>query len=148
VASAVFNYAAWSARWPALAAVTPEPTAQAMFDDAAATLLDNSDASPVRDATRRLALFNLLVAHLAALDARSAQAGAAGGGMLGRVASASEGSVSVSMGDYPVGSGKWFEQTQYGAQYWQAVQPYLRFQYHQGPQPFVGVPYPRTYRGQ
>lgn len=146
MASAVFNYAVWAARWPALAAVTPEATAQAMFDDAAATLLDNSDASPVKDTTRRLALFNLLVAHLAALDARSAQAGAAGGGMLGRVASAGEGSVNVTMGDYPVGSGKWFEQTQYGAQYWQAIQPYLRFTYQPGPRPYTGVPYPRTFQ--
>lgn len=118
-----------------------------MFDQAQATLLDNSDASPVQNVTTRGWLFNLLVAHLAALDARSAQAGAAGGGMLGRVASASEGSVSVSMADYPVGSGKWFEQTQYGAEYWQAVQPFLRFQYSRGPRPYVGVPYPRTYRG-
>jgi hypothetical protein len=144
VASVVFDYAAWAARWPALAAVVAEPTAQAMFDEAQATLLDNSDASPVKNLITRGWLFNLLVAHMATLDQRSAQAGAAGGGMLGRVQSASEGSVSVSMGDYPVGSGKWFEQTQPGAQYWQAIQPHLRFQYHPGPQPYTGVPYPRV----
>jgi hypothetical protein len=139
VASVTFDYSAWAARFPALAATVngSQATATAIFNDAALTVLDNSDSSPIQDLNARAALFNLLVAHMVVLENRNADGGA---GMVGNVQSAGEGSVNVSMASYPVGSGKWYEQTQYGAQYWNAVQPYLRAAYTSGPRPYVGVP--------
>ena len=129
--AAVFDYGAWAARYPGLAATTSSATANAMFQDAALTLLSNSDASVVQDVPTRLALFNMLVAHLATLAARDAETG---GALVGRISNASEGSVSVGVADYPVGSGKWFEQTGPGALYWQAIRPYRQGRYQPGPE--------------
>lgn len=136
--AAVFDYGAWSARYPALAAVTPQATAQGMFDDAALTLLSNSDCI-VPDVAKRLALYNMLVAHLATLDQR-AQAAGASGGFVGSLKTATEGSVTVGASDYPVGSGKWYEQTQPGAMFWQASLPYRQGSYTPGPRYITGAP--------
>ena len=144
MAAVVFNYSAWAARFPNLAASVLEPQAQAIFDEAQYVALGNDlpdqPSSLVASEPRRLALFNLLVAHMAALELRNAQGGGSGAAMVGNVASAGEGSVNVSLAAYPVGSGKWFEQTQYGAQFWQMAQPLLRMSYQPGPRPYVGVP--------
>jgi hypothetical protein len=138
MAAVTFDHATWAATWPTLAAQIAQSQAQALFDLAALTLLDNTDSSPIPEGPRA-ALLGLLVAHLAALELRSAAAGGTGG-MVGAIASAGEGSVSVSMASYPTDSGKWFEQTQWGAMFWQAVQPWLRFRYTPGPRACTGVP--------
>lgn len=151
MAAVVFDYAAWAARFPNLAASIAQPQAQAIFDEAQYLAIGNDlpDQPPsiVTSEPRRLTLFNLLVAHMATLELRNAQGGGAGAAMVGNVSSAAEGSVNVSMADYPVGTGKWFEQTQYGAQLWQMLQPLMRMGYVPGPKPYTGVPYPRTYWG-
>lgn len=151
MAAVVFDYAAWAARFPNLAASIAQPQAQAIFDEAQYVAIGNDlegqPPSIVPNEARRLALFNLLVAHMAVLELRSTQGGGAGAGMVGNISSAGEGSVNVSMADYPVGSGKWFEQTQYGAQLWQMLRPFMMMGYQPGPKPYVGVPYPRTYWG-
>lgn len=115
----VFDYAAWSVRYPALAANVNADQAQAYFDEAG-LYLDNSPCSPVRDLTRRALLLGLLVAHLAALYLPSDQGGT--GGLVGRVASATRGSVSVAtdMGTQQERAA-WFNQTQYGASFWTAT---------------------------
>lgn len=141
--AAVFDYPTWSALYPALAAVTPQATAQAMFDQAALTLLSNSDCV-VPDVATRLALYNMLVAHLATLAQRAAAAGASGG-FVGSLKQATEGVVTVAASDYPVGSGKWFEQTQPGAMFWQASLPYRQGAYMPGPRYITGAP--RVYPG-
>lgn len=150
MAAVVFNYAAWAARFPSLAAVVLEPQAQAIFDEAQYVALGNDlpDQPPsvITSETRRLALFNLLVAHMAVLELRSTQGGGAGAGMVGNISSAGEGSVNVSMADYPVGSGKWFEQTQYGAQLWQMLRPLMMAGYQPGPKAYTGVR-SRSFRG-
>lgn len=138
MAAVVFDYTAWSARYPALAAVTTQPTAQAMFDDAGATLLSNDDCV-VPDEAKRLVLLNMLVAHLATLEYRSTAAGPSGG-FLGSLKNATEGSVTVGATDYPVGSGKWFEQTQPGAAFWQASKSYRQGHYTSGPRYITGAP--------
>ena len=102
--------------------------------------LCNHDNSPVPDLGRRRVLLYLLTAHCCALwygqqpgnQQGGGTAAPVGGGIMsspGRVSSASEGSVSVSL-DYPVTpGGEWFTQTQYGAAFWQAVRSLIGFRY-------------------
>lgn len=119
MAVAAFDFAAWSARYPELGAVGS--TLAASFFSEATLYLDNTDASPVTDAGQRLVLLNMLTAHIAAL----AGFGGRDPGMVGRVSSASEGSVSISAdaGALP-GSAAWYQQTSYGMSYWQATKPF------------------------
>ncbi len=120
MAIAVFDYGAWSTLYPELAAAVPEPRAALLFQQAG-LYLDNSDASPVQDVGRRLMLLDMLVAHLAVLGGALEQGGAPSG-LVGRVTSASEGSVSVSVdaGIEP-GSAAWFGLTNYGYAFWAAT---------------------------
>ena len=105
-----------------------------MFDWANLYLC-NHDNSPVPDQARRKVLLYLLTAHCCALWYQS-QANAGSGpssgvpmGNVGRLNSASEGSVSVGF-DYTVTpGGEWFTQTQYGASFWQAVRSLIGFRY-------------------
>lgn len=119
-----FDYAAWSAAYPDLASSVPEGAAQARFD-MATLYLDNSAYSPEPDVSKRARLFGLMVAHLSMLFNPVSQGGR-GAGAVGRVASATRGSVSTSF-DVGATSGdaSWFAQTQYGWAFWQAT-AYLR----------------------
>ena len=94
----------------------------------AESLLDNTGRSIVKKPEEREMLLFLLVRHFAALAERAAQ-----GGLVGRIASASEGSVSVSadMGA-AIGNAAWYLQTPYGATYWQLTAKYRRFRYVSG----------------
>jgi hypothetical protein len=139
VGVAIFDYAAWAVRYPALAAKVSAPTAQAMFDEGGALFLDNTDGSIVPDVAKRLVLLNALVAHLATLELRAGAAGISGG-FVGSLKTASEGDVSVGASDYPVGSGKWFEQTGPGATFWQGTRPYRQGSYTSGPRYITGRP--------
>lgn len=129
-----FSYDWWRDRYPELAGwVTP---GQAMgFFDRASLLLDNTAASPVRDVDTRRILLNLLVAHLAQLNAPIA--GQSPSPLVGRISSASEGGVSVSTewGSTEPGEA-WYAQTRFGAEYWTATRQYRLGRYHVGPQPF------------
>jgi hypothetical protein len=122
MAIVAFDSALFCARYPEFAALSPK-TLDAYFSEAT-LYLDNSDASPVADVTARAVLFNMLVAHIAALA--SAQ-------LVGRISQATEGSVSVTadMGP-PAGTSAWFMQTKYGASFWQATASYRTFRYYPG----------------
>lgn len=121
-----FDPATFRARYPELAALN-DVTLTEYFAEAT-IYLDNTDASRVDDVTVRAVLFNMLVAHIAALSAR-----AASGGLVGRITDATEGSVSVSASIGPEsGSSAWFMQTGYGANYWQATARFRTFRYAPG----------------
>ena len=94
----------------------------------AETLLNNTDCSIVKDLGERERLLMLLMRHLAALDERAEQ-----GGLVGRIASATEGSVSVSA-EMPASSAgaAWYNQTPFGASFWQLTSKYRRFKYVSG----------------
>lgn len=99
----------------------------------ATMIVDNSCNSAVDDAKFREQLLNLLVAHIATLTPTGAAApgGGSGGAVVGRIASASEGSVSISA-EYAASvsqSAAWFAQTQWGALFWQLTSPYRSFRY-------------------
>jgi hypothetical protein len=134
---AVFSYAGWAARYPELVTATPEPLAVELFAEAA-LYLDNTDGSPVlADAVTyqpRLLLLGMLVAHLAALRSPDRA------GMVGRIASAGQGSVNVSAAmDGQTPNAAWYQQTQYGANYWTATARYRTARFIQ-PAASVTVP--------
>lgn len=138
----VFSVDKFRARFPEFANVA-DPQLQALFDEAAALYLDNSDQSLVTDLAVREALYLLLVAHMAQLGFGSAAAPASP--LAGRVTSVSEGSVSIS-GDAPSlpGTAAWYGLTKYGVAYWQATAPWRTMQY----QPGRSWPQERTRGGQ
>jgi hypothetical protein len=122
-----FNYAQWIALY-GLTAVT-EPQAQNYFT-IATTIHRNDGGGPVSDATQQLALLNMLTAHIATLFAPQS-GGAASSGLVGRINSATEGSVSVQAAYSNNVSEQmaWFIQTKYGAMYWTATAPYRTMRY-------------------
>jgi hypothetical protein len=128
MAVAVFNYAAWSTRYREFVGAVDASMAALYFAEAG-LYLDNTDGSIVQDVGVRLLLLNMLTAHIAAL-AGALEPGGVPSGLVGRVSSASEGSVSVSTetGLMP-GTAVWFQQTSYGLSFWQASKPYRSARY-------------------
>lgn len=121
----VFNSAAFKARYPEFAAVS-DALLSACFDEAG-LYLSNTDNSPVQNLTRRGMLLNMLTAHIATLGGALSADGLPK--PVGRVSSASEGSVSASLEYNVPGSAAWFSQTAYGAAFWQATTSIRGFRY-------------------
>lgn len=117
----VFDPAAFILRYPEFAA-TPPALLQMYF--AEATLyLNNGCCSRVQDAAVREVLLNMLVAHIAWLNGQGEGNPGANPSMVGRISSATEGSVSV-QSQYASNTSQsmaFFTQTKYGAAYWQAT---------------------------
>ncbi|WP_374413278.1 DUF4054 domain-containing protein [Novosphingobium colocasiae] len=145
MAIAEFNFSAWTTRYPEFGAVSEERAA--LFFTEAGLYLDNTDASPVADINVRLMLLNMLTAHIAALSG-ALEADGKPSGSVGRVSSASEGSVSVSFdtGLSP-GTAAWFSQTTYGMAFWQATKNLRNARYVAAParvtEPWMGVAWRR-----
>lgn len=97
--------------------------------------LNNTDTSRVQDVAQRALLLNMIVAHVAALN--SGVNGAAASSLVGRMSSATEGSVSVSTEFAAPANGTeaWFYQTKYGVAYWAATARYRTAVYIPGPRP-------------
>ena len=128
MAVVVFSYSGWSLRYPELAAVTPLPLAQAYFTEAC-LYCDNSDASPISDPATRALLLNMATAHIAQLNRRNPD-GSLASPLVGRISSATEGSVTVQATmDFPPGSAQWWQQTPYGAAWWAATSQYRKSMY-------------------
>ena len=117
MAIVTFDPAAFKARYPEFAAVGG-PLLQTCFDEAG-LYLSNSDNSPVQNLTRRATLLNMLTAHVAYIGGLLSADGMPR--PVGRVSQASEGSVSAAFEGPPPGSAQWFQQSQYGAAFWQAT---------------------------
>lgn len=128
---AVFNPTMFLARYPEFSAI-PTDTLQTYFYEAQ-LYLNNTSCSIVQNVFIRLVLLNMLTAHIAFI----------GGALtadqqprpVGRVSEASEGTVSAAFeGVTPTpGTGEWFQQSQYGAAFWQATTQYRSARYT--PQP-------------
>jgi len=121
----VFDSVIFLARYPEFSAI-PVPRLQSFFDEAG-VYLANTDGSPVSDLTRRRVFLNMLTAHIASLAGALSADGAPG--PVGRVSSATEGSVSATFEYAAPGSGAWYAQTPYGAAYWQATINLRGFRY-------------------
>lgn len=145
-----FNYATWVARYPEFAAVS-EPLAQSYFDEAG-LYCQNVTCNPAFAAGVLPTLLNMLTAHIAWLNAprdengNPASTGAAAPEIVGRINSASEGSVSVqaewNTGTPASPSEAWYIQTKYGAAYWGATAQFRTFQYSALPTVVAGPLYP------
>jgi hypothetical protein len=123
-----FNYAAWIALFPQFGVTTPQFTA--LTEMQVTTLIlplaesynRNDGGGPVCDVQTQTNLLNLMVAHVAQLLFGSSTQPLSA--LVGRVSSASEGSVSVSA-DFPTTpNNAWFLQTPFGAAWYQLSLPY------------------------
>lgn len=141
-AVAVFDPAAFKVAYPQWAAL-PDAQLQAYFD-IATLYFRNDGTSPARTVAIQTLLLNLLTAHITFMSA-----GADGTGpspIVGRVNSASEGSVSIGA-DYPATpTNAWFLQTPFGASFWQATAAYRMTRYIPGPTRFGNGLAPRGFR--
>lgn len=127
-----FDPAAFVARYPEFAAVSP--TLLGAYFEEAALYCSNSTANPAFPDGTLPTLLNMLTAHIAWLNApRDADGNPASTGdpaspLVGRINSATEGSVTVQadIGDAAAGSPSqpWYMQTKYGAAYWAATAQY------------------------
>ena len=100
--------------------------------DQSTDYLNNTDYSLVDDVVKRERLLYMLMAHLAYVrygDNRKR----GGSGMVGRIASATEGSVSVSSDLGPIEFRyAWYTQSPYGMDFWQATKVYRMANYYPG----------------
>lgn len=121
----VFDPVAFKAAYPQFAAIA-NPQLQNYFD-LATMYLSNTECSVVQDVARRSTLLDLLTAHVGYLSGALNPGGLPG--LVGRVSGATEGSVSVTT-DFPANpNGAWFNQTAWGAMFWQATLKYRGFNY-------------------
>ncbi len=121
-----FDYNAWIARFPEFTATVSAPLATEYFNDAT-MYLANDGSGPIQVAAVQSRLLNLLTAHIAAMNAAGSSP------LVGRISSASEGSVSVGTEYSASEAAAWFLQTKYGAQYWQATSSLRQMRYVAGP---------------
>lgn len=129
MAVVVFDLVGFRVRYPEFATVA-DALLGAYFVESTA-YLNNTDSSIVTDVVLRSMLLNMLTAHVAAMN--SGVNGQAASGLVGRVSSASEGSVSVSVDAGPVsGSSAWFMATRYGAAFWNATARFRTMRYIPG----------------
>lgn len=132
MAQVVFDPAAFKDAYPEFSAVADGMLGSCFFTGT--LYLSNEDGSVVQDLARREQLLWMLTAHVAALRGALTPVGVAGGpAAVGRVSSASQGSVSVST-DFPSSpNAAWFNQTAYGAMFWQATLSLRSFSYRARP---------------
>lgn len=117
----VFDPAAFKLAYPQFAKFTNEQLTN-FFEEVENTIVDNTESScfSLKD---RKKWFYLLVAHNAELQNRINDGNS---GLVGRISSATQGSVSIST-DYSMGSGaleQWLKQTPYGAKFYAFTAPY------------------------
>lgn len=132
----VFDIAEFRALYPRVVAT------DAQLEDyfaMAETFLDNTPCSVVKDVSSRKRMLYLLVAHIATITGMAET----GNPVVGRISSASEGSVSVSLDYGAMGNNeRWYMQTPWGAMYWQLTKKYRSAVYRLGIAP---MPVQRTY---
>lgn len=105
----------------------------------AETFLLNTECSVVKDLSTRRRMLYLLTAHIATLNSNAEN----GQPIVGRVSSATEGSVSVSIDYGTMGNNeRWYLQTPYGAMYWQMTKRFRSALYRLGKKP---MPVSRRY---
>lgn len=132
----VFDPAEFRSLYPTVQATDDQ---LAMYFAMAETFLDNTKCSRVQDLEARKRLLYLLVAHIATLTGQAEQ----GNNVVGRISSATEGSVSVSIDYGAMGNNeRWYLQTPWGAMYWQLTKKYRSAIYRLGIEP---MPVQRTY---
>lgn len=130
MSTVVLDTAAFRARYPEFAKVSD--TGLPFLFAQATDYLDNSNFSLVLDPVKRERLLYLLMAHIAYITYGDAQ-GNGGSGLVGHLASATEGSVSATA---DLGQTEfrdvWYTQSPYGLMFWQATKLCRMAQYYPG----------------
>lgn len=152
MAIVVFEYAGWAALYPQFDTTVTEPQADGCFDTATLFCANTDCAIVPYEPSRvppilvRLRILYLLTAHVAAMQYGAVIGGTlvAASPLVGRVSSATQGSVSIDTEMRGPELAAWFNQTQWGATAWQAMAPFRTAQYRASPgrYAFVGAPYP------
>jgi len=124
-----FSATNFKTRYPEFAGVA-DGRLQACFDEAG-LYLANTDSSIVQNIPKRTLLLNMLTAHIAFVSGALSVDGQTR--PVGRVSQAGEGSVNAAFEGPPPGSAQWFQQTQYGASFWQATSNLRGFKYISNP---------------
>lgn len=126
-----FDYAAWAQQFPQFSSTVDEAQANIYFT-IATTLHRNDGGGPVSTAATQTQLLNYVVAHLAFLYSGTNTQPAAQ--TVGRISSASEGSVSVQTdyGNNVSQSMAFWIQSQFGATYWAMTAAYRTMRYIPG----------------
>lgn len=131
-----YDYNSLTRMFPAMAPVGTELLA--VYWEIATTMHGNDGSGPIGSATLQSALLNMLTAHIAQLFApkdpagNPSAAGSSTAGVVGRVQSATEGSVSIStaaLEGFRTAQASWLAQTQYGAMYWAATAQFRTMRY-------------------
>ena len=123
----VFSASEFLAQYPSFSTV-PTPALQGNFN-IACLQLQNSAASVVQDAPTRQYFLYLLTAHITAL--LNGVNGEAPSGVVGRISNATQGSISVTAewAASVSNSAAYYNQTQWGATYWQSTVSYRTARY-------------------
>lgn len=121
-----FNYQNWALLFPQFNTV-PVPTFNTVVLPLVQSYCRNDGSGPVNDPALQLNLMNLMAAHITQLFFGANGAGASP--LVGRIASAGEGSVNVSVDMPSTPANSWYMQTPYGAAYWQLMAPFRSFVY-------------------
>ena len=132
-----FNLAAWRLAFPEFSTIAD---AQILGYEGMAEILHRNDGGgPVSTANSQTQLLNLVVAHIAYLF--GGVNGQPAPEVVGRINSASEGSVSVGLDMGPVtNSQAWWITSRYGALYWTMTTVYRRMRYLPSGGSYAGVP--------
>lgn len=135
----VFDPARFKARYPEF--VTVGDVVLADYFTEATLYLDNTDCSRVKNLDQRALLLNMVTAHIAAMNGEGAN-GDGAHPLVGRIANATEGSVSVAtqFATPESGTEAWYYQTKYGAAFWAASAAYRTAFYVAGPANCTGHP--------
>lgn len=143
-----FDFAQWIALFPEF---TPLNNAMgnAYFIRATGSIIGNSTTNPIFNDGNLPYLIYLATAHVAALNCprdasgNPAQSGNPASTLVGRINSASQGSVSVQTewpASDPSAQEKFLMQTKYGAEYWSATAQYRTARYAARPTIIAGSP--------
>ena len=131
-----FDYQSWIARYPEFTSVSPASVQECWNE--ATLYVRNDGGGPVSQAITQSILLNMVAAHIVFLYFGTGTSPA--NQAVGRIAGATEGSVSVTLqNDYPPGTPQWFQQTKYGSSFWAASAAYRTMRY--APSPGAGNPF-------
>ena len=139
-----FEFQSWAFMFPELA-TSVSPGQAAGYFARAELVVDNSGRSRIQDIQTRTTILHLATAHIAAMNA--AINGQAPSNLVGRISSATEGSVSVSTELNAPGSAAWWAMTRYGYEAWNAMAPYRTFRYAPHPERVVQPLFPYGFQG-
>lgn len=118
-AIATFVPADFRLAYPAFAVNPPDPVLLAYFNLGGTVWLRNDGTGVVRTVALQTQLMYMLTAHLTYLF--SGPDGLNPSDIVGRISSATEGSVTVASEYASTNNSQWFDQSPYGAAFWQAT---------------------------